>query len=83
MEVYGLSTKTRSEADKQELEVLLEAARRATWDALHGPTHLRSGRYHPRDAAADVVGGTTAGGRAAAQQAAAADERRARAGRAP
>jgi hypothetical protein len=72
-----LSIKARSEADARELEVLLEAARRATWDALHGPAHLRSGRYHPLDALAEV-GATTAGGRAAAQQAAAADERRAR-----
>jgi hypothetical protein len=29
------------------LAVLLEAARRATWDALHGPRHLRSGRFRP------------------------------------
>jgi hypothetical protein len=28
-----------------ELELLLEAARRATWDAKHGPIHLRSGRF--------------------------------------
>jgi hypothetical protein len=73
-----LSIKTRSEADERELEVLLEAARRATWDALHGPTHLRSGRYLPRDAVAEVGARTTEGGRVAAQQAAAADERRAR-----
>jgi hypothetical protein len=76
-----LSIKTRSEADARELEVLLEAARRATWDALHGPAHLRSGRYHPLDAIAEVGARTTAGGRAAAQHAAAADERRAREGR--
>ena len=74
-----MSIKTRSEADARELEVLFEAARRATWDALHGPAHLRSGRYHPLDVVAEV-GATTAGGRAA-QQAAAADERRAREGR--
>jgi hypothetical protein len=30
-----------------ELDVLLEAARRATWDAIHGPRHLRSGRFRP------------------------------------
>lgn len=30
-----------------ELAVLLEAARRATWDALEGPPHLRSGRFDP------------------------------------
>jgi len=31
-----------------EFEILLEAARRATWDALHGPRHLRTGRFHPQ-----------------------------------
>lgn len=31
------------EAD--ELALLLEAARRANWDAKHGPRHLRSGRF--------------------------------------
>jgi hypothetical protein len=31
----------------RELELLLEAARRANWDALHGPPHLRSGRFDP------------------------------------
>ena len=43
-----LSITTRSEADELELEILLEAARRATWDALHGPMHSRSGRLQPR-----------------------------------
>jgi hypothetical protein len=28
-----------------ELTLLLEAARRANWDAMHGPRHLRSGRF--------------------------------------
>jgi hypothetical protein len=32
-----------------ELEILLEAARRANWDALQGPMHLRSGRFRPCD----------------------------------
>lgn len=27
------------------LELLLEAARRANWDAQFGPPHLRSGRF--------------------------------------
>ena len=27
------------------LELALEAARRANWDALHGPEYLRAGRY--------------------------------------
>lgn len=30
-----------------DLELLLEAARRANWDALHGPRYLRSGRFRP------------------------------------
>ncbi len=33
--------------EEKELEILLEAARRATWEALHGPRHLRSGRFRP------------------------------------
>jgi hypothetical protein len=44
-----LSTNGRTEEDERELEALLEAARRATWDALHGPRHLRSGRFHPEE----------------------------------
>ncbi len=39
--------KIRSDQDDAELKFLLEAARRATWDALHGPMYLRSGRFHP------------------------------------
>ncbi len=31
--------------DTQMLELVLEAARRANWDALNGPEHLRAGRY--------------------------------------
>jgi len=27
------------------IEILLEAARRANWDAQRGPKHLRTGRY--------------------------------------
>lgn len=30
-----------------DLDVVLDAARRANWDALHGPRHLRNGRYQP------------------------------------
>jgi hypothetical protein len=30
---------------EQEQELLLEAARRANWDAMHGPPHLRNGRF--------------------------------------
>lgn len=29
----------------EDLELVLEAARRANWDAQHGPAHLRSGRF--------------------------------------
>lgn len=42
-----MTTTTTLDLGTPELEVLLEAARRATWDALHGPAHLRSGRFHP------------------------------------
>ena len=38
---------TDEDEHRKKLEMLLEAARRANWDALHGPRHLRSGRYHP------------------------------------
>ena len=31
--------------EHEALEVILEAARRANWDAVHGPAYLRSGRY--------------------------------------
>jgi hypothetical protein len=68
MEDYDLSTMTRSEADDQELEALLEAARRATWDALRGPRYLRSGRFRPRSENPNVGGESGAGARAAAQQ---------------
>jgi hypothetical protein len=46
MEDYDLSIEKNTPAEN-ELEALLEAARRATWDALHGPVHLRSGRFRP------------------------------------
>ena len=42
-----MSSKARNEDEEHELEALLEAARRATWDALHGARHLRSGRFRP------------------------------------
>lgn len=31
----------------QRRALLLEAARRANWDALHGPIHLRRGQFNP------------------------------------
>jgi hypothetical protein len=52
--VYILSKKVDYRRGDNELEVLLEAARRANWDALHGPQHLRSGRFQPRDPASSV-----------------------------
>lgn len=68
IEDYDLSTLTRGEADDQELETLLEAARRATWDALHGPRFIRSGRFllFPEDS--QVHSASAAGTSAAAQQ---------------
>ncbi len=47
----ALSTTTKARDAERNLEVALEAARRATWDALHGPKHLRSGRYRPLERA--------------------------------
>ena len=52
--------------DHEMLELVLEAARRANWDALHGPRHLRSGRY--------FVPGALAATDGAAQQGLAPDE---------
>ncbi len=46
-EDFALSSITKKHDTNPKLEALLEAARRATWDALHGPEHLRSGRFHP------------------------------------
>ena len=47
MEDFALSNAAKDERAQFKLEILLEAARRATWDALHGPRHLRAGRFHP------------------------------------
>ncbi|MFT4514930.1 MAG: hypothetical protein ACI91B_003643, partial [Planctomycetota bacterium] len=44
---FDLTTTSANDHRDPELDVLLEAARRATWDALHGPRHLRSGRFCP------------------------------------
>lgn len=38
---------SRKDERLKKIEILLEAARRANWDALHGPRHLRSGRFRP------------------------------------
>lgn len=47
----------KTHEEREALELVLEAARRANWDALHGPVYLRSGRY--------FVGGTPTVGDAA------------------
>ena len=49
-EDFALSTTTKIPSAERRLEIMLEAARRATWDAVHGPKHLRSGLYRPSDA---------------------------------
>lgn len=33
--------------DTHKLQIMLEAARRANWDALNGPKHLKSGYFNP------------------------------------
>ena len=45
MEDFDLASMRSDERVSPKLEVLLEAARRANWDALHGPPHLRAGRF--------------------------------------
>jgi hypothetical protein len=40
----SLPTETRMSAE-QKREILLEAARGATWDTTRGPMHLRTGRF--------------------------------------
>ena len=63
----------RSDQPASKLDILLEAARRATWDALKGPRHLRSGRFRSQP----VLSGSdreTAESGVAAQPAVAADE---------
>lgn len=46
-EAFDLWMKAEMAEPDEELELYLEAARRANWDALHGPPHLRSGRIRP------------------------------------
>jgi len=44
----GAGVASCNDSEESELpEVLLEAARRANWDAQHGPPHLRTGRFDP------------------------------------
>ena len=45
MKTASDSSASAPPAEADELALLLEAARRATWDAKHGPAHLRSGRF--------------------------------------
>ena len=47
MEESALPAEADRKSTDGELEILLEAARRANWDALHGPVHLRTGRFQP------------------------------------
>lgn len=47
MEDFTLSNTKRNENTFSNIEILLEVARRANWDALNGPLHLRSGRFNP------------------------------------
>ena len=68
IEDFDLTTTPASDQRDPDLELLLEAARRATWDALHGPRHLRSGRFHPVEDDSRESG-------EAAQQGGAADDR--------
>lgn len=46
-EVYALASTKKEEQLSPQLEALLEVARRVNWDALHGPMHLRTGRFRP------------------------------------
>lgn len=39
------SSTCSGEDESSELALLLEAARRANWNAKHGPAHLRTGRF--------------------------------------
>jgi len=48
MKDSALSTDPRDDAPASELEILLEAARRANWDPLKAPRHPRTGRYRPK-----------------------------------
>lgn len=52
-----LSNSDESREEHEALELVLEAARRANWDALHGPPHLRSGRYFEKGT--PTIGGAT------------------------
>jgi hypothetical protein len=47
IEAFDLMTNPEINPRDPDLELLREAARRATWDAMHGPRYLRSGRFHP------------------------------------
>lgn len=66
MEGFALASTKRDERCSPKLEMLLEAARRASWDALRGPVHLRAGRFHPtsREQARPAAEGATQQGAA-------------------
>ena len=68
---------TPNDQRPDKMAVLLEVARRANWDAMHGPVHLRSGRFtfldgpplRPNDAAeTDTQQTVAADGLAAAER---------------
>jgi hypothetical protein len=42
---FALASTRKNERTSPKRDVLVEAARRAAWDALHGPSHLRAGRF--------------------------------------
>lgn len=63
----------RNEQPASKQEILLEAARRATWDALKGPRHLKAGRFRPQLVLSGPDRVTPESGRAA-QPGVAADE---------
>ena len=45
------ATESSSTHRSTRLALVLEAARRANWDAANGPARLRAGRFNPHDAA--------------------------------
>ena len=56
MKTDSNSTPDREDPLEPSVDVLVEVARRATWDALYGPAHLRAGRFEPRRSEADDAG---------------------------
>lgn len=44
-----MSNTSNDNQPASELEIILEAARRANWDGRYGPPHLQTGRFWPSD----------------------------------